>query len=97
MLTPTQLEKIQQLSGIRLSDDERGPFLDKLASVITFLDQLQTIDVGDASPLISPLVGHTMSGIEGVPCDPEIDLLANVQHPIIRHHIVVKSAVNKDS
>ena len=44
-LTQDQLKKLQNLSNIELTKSEQDSFLDKLDSIISKLDELDTIDV----------------------------------------------------
>jgi len=90
-LTREDIDKLQQLSAVALSDKDADNFFGKVESVIAFLDQLSELDVADMaidgdSPdtLISPVLGVEVFS------DAQM-LLKNVSHEIVNNSIVVKS------
>lgn len=49
-LTRDDILKLAQLARIDLSDDEVAEFADELTSILQYVEQLQTIDVGGLQP-----------------------------------------------
>eukprot|EP00199_Chlamydomonas_sp_CCMP681_P001668 CAMPEP_0119117088 /NCGR_PEP_ID=MMETSP1180-20130426/52642_1 /TAXON_ID=3052 ORGANISM="Chlamydomonas cf sp, Strain CCMP681" /NCGR_SAMPLE_ID=MMETSP1180 /ASSEMBLY_ACC=CAM_ASM_000741 /LENGTH=362 /DNA_ID=CAMNT_0007106305 /DNA_START=1163 /DNA_END=2251 /DNA_ORIENTATION=- len=46
------IRQLARMAQIGISDDEIKDFLPKIGSILTWFDQLQTVDVGDAPPAI---------------------------------------------
>ena len=58
-LTAEQLDRLQKLAHLHLTDEERSEFLGQLDSIIGFLQQLNDIDTTDVEPLTHPSHGHS--------------------------------------
>ena len=54
-LDPDAIRRLATLSRLALSDDEVAGYSESLSDILTVLDRLQGLPVGDAAPLASPL------------------------------------------
>jgi Asp-tRNA(Asn)/Glu-tRNA(Gln) amidotransferase C subunit len=57
------------------------------------LEQLNTIDTTDVTPLSHPIAGHTISLEDVVPvdCDDPEAYLSNIKHRMINNAVKIKS------
>ncbi len=91
-LTAEQLERLQKLAHLHLTDEERNEFLGQLDSIIGFLQQLNDIDTTDVEPLTHPSHGHVTPIVDQEAHNDDSDLiLANVKHRLINKAIKIKS------
>jgi len=54
-LDPDAIRRLATLSRLALSDDEVAGYSESLSDILTVLDRLKGLPVGDAAPLASPL------------------------------------------
>jgi len=54
-LDPDAIRRLATLSRLALSDDEVAGYRESLSDILTVLDRLKGLPVGDAAPLASPL------------------------------------------
>ena len=54
-LDPDAIRRLATLSRLALSDDEIAGYSESLTDILTVLDRLKGLPVGDAAPLASPL------------------------------------------
>ncbi|MDG2046020.1 MAG: Asp-tRNA(Asn)/Glu-tRNA(Gln) amidotransferase subunit GatC [Halioglobus sp.] len=50
-----EIEKIAELSGIRISDEEIGQVTERIAEILQMVDQLQAVDTHNIEPMANPL------------------------------------------
>ena len=50
-----EIEKIAELSGICLSDEEIGQVTERITEILQMVDQLQAVDTHDVEPMANPL------------------------------------------
>jgi aspartyl-tRNA(Asn)/glutamyl-tRNA(Gln) amidotransferase subunit C len=65
-LTRDDILKLAQLSRIDLTDDEVAEFTDELTAILHYVEQLDTIDVGDRGPT------SQVTGLENVTRKDEV-------------------------
>ena len=53
-VTPADIEKVAKLARIGLSGNEIDPLTQRLNSVLTLIDQLQSIDTDGLEPMANP-------------------------------------------
>ena len=54
-LSQKDVRHIAALSRLAFTDDELADFQTKLDSIVTFVDQLTAVDMGDVQPMAHPL------------------------------------------
>jgi aspartyl-tRNA(Asn)/glutamyl-tRNA(Gln) amidotransferase subunit C len=54
-LDPDAIRRLATLSRLALTDDEVAGYSESLSDILTVLDRLKGLPVGDAAPLASPL------------------------------------------
>ncbi|USN56658.1 MAG: Asp-tRNA(Asn)/Glu-tRNA(Gln) amidotransferase subunit GatC [Candidatus Peribacteria bacterium] len=96
---PQTLERLQSLTHIHLSDEEKEQMRGQLDSIIGFLEQLQDVDTTDIEALEHPVSGHIMrlgGEKEGeMPTDPA-EILHNVRHRMINNAVKIKSMIDSE-
>ena len=50
-----EIEKVAELSRIRISDKEIGQVTERIAEILQMVDQLQAVDTHDVEPMANPL------------------------------------------
>ena len=50
-----EIEKIAELSRIRISDEEIGQLTQRIAEILQMVDQLQAVDTHNVEPMANPL------------------------------------------
>ena len=50
-----EIEKIAELSRIRIADEEIGQVTQRIAEILQMVDQLQAVDTHDVEPMANPL------------------------------------------
>ena len=51
----SEIEKIAELSRIRISDEEIGQVTQRITEILQMVDQLQAVDTHDVEPMANPL------------------------------------------
>ncbi|MDR2200858.1 MAG: Asp-tRNA(Asn)/Glu-tRNA(Gln) amidotransferase subunit GatC [Puniceicoccales bacterium] len=54
------IDHIAALCRIALTDEERKTFSQQLDTMIAYLDQLKTVDIGDCEPMVQALDLHNV-------------------------------------
>jgi len=89
-ISEEQLRKLEDLSNISLSSDEKKLFLDKMDAVIGLLEWLKSVSE-ISSKINDKKTLDTISGVEEY--GDSKWLLDNVEHEIVNNSIVVKSVL----
>ena len=50
-----EIEKIAELSRIRIADEEIGQVTQRITEILQMVDQLQAVDTHDVEPMANPL------------------------------------------
>ena len=91
MITQKQLSHLQKLAQISLNEEQEKQFVDQLGSVISALEELQSLDVSWI-----PRGVDTSLSVRGWVEDFEDSdsLLANITHPLINNSPIIKSVLD---
>ena len=54
-ITPEQMIQISNLARIKIEKDQIYPLTEKIGEIISFVDELKTIDTNEIEPLFNPL------------------------------------------
>jgi len=93
-LTIEQLRHIAKLCALKLSETEEQKFLWQLDAIISFVWQLQEVDVDGIEPLSHPLETKFLDPLTWTrDFEHKHDLFKNVKHSIKNNWIVIKSAI----
>ncbi|HMT01484.1 MAG TPA: hypothetical protein PKD96_00060 [Candidatus Absconditabacterales bacterium] len=91
MISSQQIEKLEKLCAIKLTNEEKIGFMEKLEKVIEMISTLQSVE-------LPALKNEGKTSAECI--FPEIEkrgeselLLNNVKHQIIHNSIVIKSSL----
>lgn len=78
MITPEDVEHVARLARLALSEAEKRQMRDELASILTYIDTLQTLDTEGVEPTAHVLpVVNVVREDEPRPCLPAETMLAN--------------------
>jgi Asp-tRNA(Asn)/Glu-tRNA(Gln) amidotransferase C subunit len=97
-LTVDQLEKLQNLSNIKLNDKEQDSFLSKLDPILAKLEELGMVDISlsstktDSDDITLRLLDTTFEGQKQQNIAKNI--IKNIEHEVINNSIVIKSVLS---
>jgi aspartyl-tRNA(Asn)/glutamyl-tRNA(Gln) amidotransferase subunit C len=57
-LSRQEVEKIAHLARLSITEQEMPVYVSSLSSIVAFVDELSTADVGSVAPMAHPLVGQ---------------------------------------
>ena len=78
MITPEDVEHVARLARLSLSEAEKRQMRDELASILAYIDTLQTLDTEGVEPTAHVLpVVNVVREDEPRPCLPAETMLAN--------------------
>ena len=78
MITPEDVEHVARLARLSLSEAEKRQMRDELASILTYINTLQTLDTEGVEPTAHVLpVVNVVREDEPRPCLPAETMLAN--------------------
>lgn len=78
MITPEDVEHVARLARLALSEAEKRQMRDELASILAYIDTLQTLDTEGVEPTAHVLpVVNVVREDEPRPCLPAETMLAN--------------------
>ena len=100
-LTSEQLEKLKQLSNIKLNSSESEDFLQKLDPIIAKLEELWSIDISEVSSSIGnwdrgEVVLRALENTFEWEDQKDIaeKIIKNVSHEVINNSVVIKSVLS---
>ena len=77
-LSQKDVEKVAELSRLKLDDEEKARFARDLAAVLDYMETLNELDVADVEPLAHPLpIQNAFREDKSAPSLPVDDALAN--------------------
>ena len=94
-ISDEELKRLQKLSNIHLSDEEKELLRGQMDNIIAFLEKLNDIGTTWIEPLSHPVCGHIT--------DPqnsavnEVDdgsLVSNIQHKMVNNAVKIKSMLH---
>ncbi len=84
-ITEKDVEKIAELASLELTDEERKLFSTQLASIVSYVEQLNELDTADVSPMMhagtEDDADDAQRDDEGLPCLGQEVALANAPDP----------------
>ena len=54
-ITQKEVEQVAKLARLELSEDEKGTFARQLSAILSYMDQLKTLDTGGVEPTATVL------------------------------------------
>ena len=77
-ITQKEVEHVAKLARLELSEDEKGTFTRQLSAILTYMDQLKTLDTSDVEPTMTVLpTENVLRDDEVRPSLPQERALAN--------------------
>ena len=77
-ITQKEVEHVAKLARLELSEDEKGTFTRQLSAILTYMDQLKTLDTSDVEPTMTVLPTENVFRDDEVrPSLPQERALAN--------------------
>ena len=77
-ITQKEVEHVAKLARLELSEDEKGTFTRQLSAILTYMDQLKTLDTSDVEPTMMVLPTENVFRDDQVrPSLPQERALAN--------------------
>jgi aspartyl-tRNA(Asn)/glutamyl-tRNA(Gln) amidotransferase subunit C len=77
-ITQKEVEHVAKLARLELSEDEKGTFTRQLSAILTYMDQLKTLDTRGVEPTMTVLpTEHVFRDDEVRPSLPQERALAN--------------------
>jgi aspartyl-tRNA(Asn)/glutamyl-tRNA(Gln) amidotransferase subunit C len=77
-ITKKEVEQVAKLARLELSEDEKGTFARQLSAILSYMDQLKTLDTGGVEPTSTVLPTDNVFRDDQVrPSLPQETALAN--------------------
>ena len=77
-ITQKEVEQVAKLARLELSEDEKGTFARQLSAILSYMDQLKTLDTGGVEPTATVLPTDNIFREDQVrPSLPQETALAN--------------------
>jgi aspartyl-tRNA(Asn)/glutamyl-tRNA(Gln) amidotransferase subunit C len=77
-ITQKEVEQVAKLARLELSEDEKGTFARQLSAILSYMDQLKTLDTGGVEPTSTVLPTDNVFRDDQVrPSLPQETALAN--------------------
>jgi aspartyl-tRNA(Asn)/glutamyl-tRNA(Gln) amidotransferase subunit C len=77
-ITQKEVEQVAKLARLELSEDEKGTFARQLSAILSYMDQLKTLDTGGVEPTATVLPTDNVFRDDQVqPSLPQEQALAN--------------------
>ena len=77
-ITQKEVEHVAKLARLELSEDEKRTFTRQLSAILTYMDQLKTLDTSDVEPTMTVLpTENVLRDDEVRPSLPQESALAN--------------------
>ena len=77
-ITQKEVEQVAKLARLELSEDEKGTFARQLSAILSYMDQLKTLDTGGVEPTVTVLPTDNVFRDDQVrPSLPQETALAN--------------------
>lgn len=95
MLTKEELHHLQDLAAVNIESEQEDSFLQKLKSIVIYLDLLNEINTDNVAELDNLWDINNQKMLDSISdCDDSKKLLSNVSHEVINNCIVIKSVLS---